>query len=337
MNLIDSDVEGSGGGTGDEHLVANRKLTSLAGELCHTELGEILHTLAHILLALGGTRAIVLIPLTKGLPLVVTIPETTIEDSCQLTIPLVFLSFGEGAVENGLDGCLVALHHRQHIFRTTGTTFNLEDTHTRLHHAIDETDGLEVFGTHDVLVVNLQLGTRLAIGDDVGATTYLHALTTIGRATSVVETHIALATDSHAQSTMTEHFDADLLTRRTTDVLFLNLPIDVGHLVEVEFASQDHHIGKLGIELKGLDVRDVQLGGEVNLHATLAAIGHDGNVAGNDSRDMCLDGSIDNLVHQCDILAIDNGVDGEVALHPMLLASSSNLAQIVNREMIGRM
>ena len=97
---------------------------------------------------------------------------------------------------------------------------------------------------------------------------------------------------------MTEHLDADELTTRSADVLFLNLSVDVGHLIHVQLAGEYHHIGKLSIELQGLDVRDVQLGGEVYLHATVTAVGHHRHVGGDDSRDLRFLGGIDDLSHR---------------------------------------
>jgi hypothetical protein len=46
-------------------------------------------------------------------------------------------------------------------------------------------------------------------------------------------------------------------------------------------------------------------------------------------------GCIDNLVHQGDILAIDDSVDGEVALDAMLIAGGGYLAKVVDSECRG--
>ena len=65
-------------------------------------------------------------------------------------------------------------------------------------------------------------------------------------------------------------------------MLLLNLTMDFCHLLHLQFASQHHHIGKLGIETQGLDVGDVELRGEVHFETNLSAIGHDRHVGGND-------------------------------------------------------
>ena len=73
----------------------------------------------------------------------------------------------------------------------------------------------------------------------------------------------------------------------------------------------------------------------MHLHALLAAVGHHGDVAGYDSRYLGLNGGIDNLVHQRDVLAVDDGVYGQVRLHAVLLARGGDLAQVVDGEVVG--
>ena len=153
---------------------------------------------------------------------------------------------------------------------------------------------------------------------------------------------------------MTEHLNSDQLTRWSADVLLLYLAVDVGHLFHLQLAGQHHHVGKLGVELQGLDVRDVQLCAEVDFDGwgdggtryeiTVCActilvpptILHDGNIAGNDGGDAGLAGGIHYLVHGLDVLAIDDGVHRQVGLYPRLIARSGNVAQVVNGEVVGR-
>ena len=167
VNLVGCDIDDACRGTGDEQTVAHLEGCGLDAELSHAELRVVLRALAHIDLALGGVRAVVLVPLAHLLPLVVTVPEASVEDGGQTLVPLVLLLLSERAVDNGLDGLLVALHHRIDIFGSTGTSLNLEDTHTARHQAVDEAHGLQVLGRHDVLVVDFQLVTRLVVGDGV--------------------------------------------------------------------------------------------------------------------------------------------------------------------------
>ena len=152
-----------------------------------------------------------------------------------------------------------------------------------------------------------------------------------------MQAHVALTANGHAQGTMTEHLDTYLLATGTADVLLLNLTENLGHLVHVQLAGQHNHIGKLGIEAQGLDVRDVQLCGEVYLLSHPVAIGHHSYVAGNHSRDACLFGGINNFVHQGDILAVNDGINCKVALNAMFIAGLGNLAQIVDGKSSCRM
>ena len=174
-----------------------------------------------------------LIPLTESLTLIITIPETTVEYGGKFFVPGILLLFCKGAVKNCSYRLLIAFHYSIYIFRTTGTTLNLEDANTSIHHAVDEADGLQVLRTHHILVVDFQLVTGLIISNGITATADLHTLTTVGRTIGIGKTHIALTGNRHAQSTMTEHFDTNLLAHRTADILLLNLLMDVLHLIHV--------------------------------------------------------------------------------------------------------
>ena len=55
----------------------------------------------------------------------------------------------------------------------------------------------------------------------------------VGRAVGIGKAHVALARYRHAQGTMAEHLDADLLAHRAADVLLLYLFVDMFHLVHV--------------------------------------------------------------------------------------------------------
>ena len=70
----------------NQHLVACRSV-GLDGELCHTEFGEVFHTLADIDLALSGIGTLVLVPLAHEPTLIVAIPEATVEDGGESLVP----------------------------------------------------------------------------------------------------------------------------------------------------------------------------------------------------------------------------------------------------------
>ena len=206
--------------------------------------------------------------------MVVAVPEATVEDGGQALVPGIFLLLGQGAVYRALYGLAVTAHHGVDILWATGSALNLEHSHSALHHAVDEAYGLEVLGAHDVLVVYLELVAGLVVGDCIRTAAYLYTLATVGRAVGVVQTHVALAADSHAEGTVAEHLDAYELALGSADVLLLYLAIDGCHLVHIEFAGKHHDIGKLGIEAQRLNVGDIELGGEMHLYADAVAIGH---------------------------------------------------------------
>ena len=337
MYLFSGDIDHTRGRPRYQQFVTNLERGGLNSELRHTELGEILRALAHIHLTFGGTRAIFLVPLTHELTLVVAIPEATVEDTRQTLVPLVFLLLGKGAVEHALDSLLVALHHGIDILRTAGPTLDLEHPHTRFHHTIDKTHGLEILRTHQIFIVHLYLMTRFGIGEDIRTTAYLYALAAVGRPVGSIQTHVALTRDGHAESTMTEHLDADRLTRRSADALLHRLTMNLCHLVHIQLTRQYHHIGKLGIETQGLDVGDIQLRTQMHLLSHRSAIGHHRHIRGDDSRDARLLGRIHNLVHQRDILVVDDGIHREVRLDAVLITRFGNLLQIGNSEGAGRM
>ena len=135
---------------------------------------------------------------------------------------------------------------------------------------------------------------------------------------------------------MTEHLYAHQLALGTAHLLLLDLAVDLCHLVHVELACQHHDIGKLCIKFQGLYVADVELCGEMHLHAYLSAVGHHRHVAGNDRRHLGLMGGVDDLSHGLKVLAVDYGVDGEVALHAVLVAGGGNLLEVIDGEMVCR-
>ena len=113
--------------------------------------------------------------------------------------------------------------------------------------------------------------------------------------------------------------------------------VDMAHLVHIELARQYGHVGKLGVEAQGLDVGDVELGGEVDLQADLPAVAHHGHVGGNDGRDTRLARRIEYLAHRGEVVVVDDRVDREVGLDLVLGADGDDLPQVANVEVIGRM
>ena len=338
-DFIDLLDEGSRGGSRHQNLVAHMQIHILYQELGNANLGEVLHALAHIDLHFRCLRTIDLAPFTQTLALIVAIPEAAVEHGGELFVPSVqaCLILMETAIEHCLDGFVVGRHHCLHILGTTRTSFNLEYAHACVHHHIHEANRFQVLGRHDVLVIHLKLCACLDVLHLVAAPTNLHAFTTVGRASRILKTEIALATDGHAKGSMAEHLDAHQLSRRTLDLLLHNLVVDVLHLPHIQFSCQHDHIGKLSIEFQRLHIRDVQLCAEVHLLSHLLAIHHHCHVASNHGRNPGFLGCIHYLVHGVDVLAIDDGVDGEIALQSRLLADGSDVLQVVDAKGTGGM
>ena len=79
------------------------ELAGLHEELADADAGEIFHALGDILLDARGRRAVFCRPLAQALPLVVSVPETAVEDASEALVPAVGV-VEVGAVADGLQG-----------------------------------------------------------------------------------------------------------------------------------------------------------------------------------------------------------------------------------------
>ena len=156
------------------------QFTGFHKELGNANIGEIALSLCGIHLHARSRGAVFRGPFAQSLPQVVAVPEATVEDAAQSLVPLGNFFVAECAVEAGVDGFIVAAHGSAHIFRSAGTTFNLQYAHSGINHLVHEVNGLEVFGRHDILVLNIQLIARLAVAHGVAAATNLAARTAVG-------------------------------------------------------------------------------------------------------------------------------------------------------------
>ena len=276
-------------------------------------------------------------PFAEFLTKIVSVPESAVEDGYETGVPRVFLLFGKSSVDNAVDSLVVATDNGVDIFRTSGAAFNLQNSDASLHQFVHKADCLQVFRAHYVLVVNLEFNIALSVFYDISSTANLHARTSVCAAVHVVQTEIALARDCHAQCSVAEHLDANKLALRSADILFDNLIVNLANLLQVEFARKNNYIGKLCIELKCLDVRDVQLGRKMNLLTNLVAISHHCYIRCDYSRNFGLLCSINNLTHEHKILTVDNSINSQITLQSIILTNLSHLFQVVNRESAGRM
>ena len=334
--VVELQEEGARGRAGDEQVVARAEVGGLDEEFGHAELGEILDAAADVDFLLRGFRTVVAAPFAEALAEVVAVPEAAVEHGLQAFVPGGHAFGGEGAVEAGLDGLLVTFGHDADVFGPAGASFDLEHAHAGVDHLVHEVDGLEVFGRHDVFVVHLQLDVAVAVAHGVGAAAHLHAGAAVGRGAEFVEAQVAFAGDGHAEGAVAEHLDAHQLSAGAADVFVDDVAVDFLHLFQVELACQDDDVGEAGVEAQGLDIGDVELRGEVDFLSDAVAVVHDGDVGGDDGRDARLACGVADVAHEGDVFVVDDGVDGEVALHAVRVAGGGYLAQVVDGERAGR-
>src|SRR5690554_861466 len=105
--------------------------------------------------------------------------------------------------------------------------------------------------------------------------------------------------------------------------------------MKVQLPCQHHHIGKLCIKLQRFTVDDVQLCGEMHLHAHAACIDHHRHISCDDRRECGLFSRIHNPAHQHHIILVDDRVYSEVTFYIMLATDLCDLMKIINREVIG--
>ncbi|CDD47439.1 unknown [Bacteroides sp. CAG:875] len=189
-------------------------------------------------------------------------------------------------------------------------------------------NGLQIFRRHDVLVIYFQFDIAFLILYNIGPAAYLHAGSPVGRGILFVQTQIAFSGNRHAQSSVTEHFNTNQVTHRSLDLLFLDGIVYLAHLLEIQLAGQHHHIGKAGVKLQRFRIADVQLGRKMHLLSHLVTVSHHGHISCNDGTDAGFLGRIHNLTHQCNILVVNDGIDGQVTLHPVFLAHLGDFTQI---------
>ena len=101
-------------------------------------------------------------PFSQFLPLVIPVPETAVEHPAEAFIPVGYLRFDDAAVRifsvlPCFHSFAITAHNGIDIFRSAGTAFDLQHPHACIQHLIEEMNGLQVFGAHDILVVHIQL------------------------------------------------------------------------------------------------------------------------------------------------------------------------------------
>ena len=134
---------------------------------------------------------------------------------------------------------------------------------------------------------------------------------------------------------MGEHLNTNWLACRANDGLLNDRLVDGSDLIHVQLTRQDHDVGELRIEAQGFDIGDIQLGGEVHFDPNATSIEHGSHVRSDDGGDLGSLGRINNLAHQAQVFVINNGIDREVTLHPVVTADGGNLMEVFGGEVIG--
>ena len=111
-------------------------------------------------------------------------------------------------------------------------------------------------------------------------------------------------------------------------MLLNHVAVNGSHLLHIQFARQDNHVGKLRVEPERLGVGDIQLRGQMHLHAHLIGILHDTDVGGDDSGQAGLFGVVHNLAHEGQILGIHHRVEGKIGLNPRSLTTLDDGVQV---------
>ena len=136
---------------------------------------------------------------------------------------------------------------------------------------------------------------------------------------------------------MTEHLDAHRLSAGSADIVGQDAAVYLLHLVHVQLTRQHRYVGELRIEAQGLDIGYVELCAEVHLQPYLPAIGHHSHIAGYHSGNLGLESRVENATHERQVLTIDDGIDGQIALHTAAAALCGYAPKVVDGECTGRM
>ena len=237
-----------------------------------------------------------------------------------------------GAVGDSIDSLAVAFGDGADIVGAAAAPLDFEHSDTGLEDFIKEPNGAEVFGRHDVLVVNFQLKVALLVFDDVATAAELETGTTVGRIVVVVEGEVAFARDGHAECAVGEDLNLDEFAAGSANVVVADELGNLGHLGQGELACGNDDVGEAGVVADSLDVGDVALGGDVHLDANLVSIGDDGHVGSNngtDARGLC---GFEQAVHLLDFTVVDDGVDGEVGADAGLGGGADDGREVVDGE-----
>ena len=178
-----------------------------------------------------GLAAIDRAPFAQRRALVIAVPEAPVEYIGQFLLERRAQLCGEGPVRDGIGRPPVALRGAFYVFRIPRTPLNFEYAHAGSGYLVQELNGTEVFGRHDILVVHFQLRAGLQVGYPVAPAAELVASAPVGRGSVGVQAQVAFARDGHAQGSVDEHFQADRPAGGSADAFLQDGFVDGRHLL----------------------------------------------------------------------------------------------------------
>ena len=216
------------------------------------------------------------------MPQIIAVPESSVEHTAQAFVPSGNFLFIERAIAIGTHSFLIAFGHQADIFRTAGTSFDLEYPYTCIHHLIHEMNCLKVFRRHNILVFDIQFDIAVFIFYRISTPTNLHASSPVGGSVHFVQAQVTFTGNGHTESSVGKHFDTDQFSFRSRNLLVDDLPIDFMHLFQIQLTRQDDNIGKTGIEFQCFRIGNVELCGKMHLLSDAVGIVHSCHIGRND-------------------------------------------------------
>ena len=131
---------------------------------------------------------------------------------------------------------------------------------------------------------------------------------------------------------MAEHLQAYPVAVRPADIPGLDGAAYLRHLLHVQLACENHHVGELSVEFHGLDVAYIHLCGDVDLLADLPGVEDRRHIGGDYRADAALLSAADNGAHKFHISVVYHGVYGKICLYTTLRAEGGYLSHVVGGE-----
>ena len=113
--------------------------------------------------------------------------------------------------------------------------------------------------------------------------------------------------------------------------------MDLLDLTQVKLARQHDHIGEPRVEAQRLDIRDVELRGDVDLKPDLPAIGDRSHVGRDDGIHSGGLGGVKSLPHRSQILTVQDNIQSHVGLDTIFPTDLHYARQVVRSEIVRRM